>query len=465
MDGAAERRCARSAGSPARSLVRRGGENGQAAVEWAGLLVLVAAIVAAITTLHLPSVLSGAIRCEAQQITQGSGCALGVNHVSTAALGPANPSSPGGGIGESQAERILGSNRLIFACAGNGRSEVGASLAPESAACKAQLAKLSPRAISMLELMAALFQTAHDWRPGGESKQQYFQTLLGYYMQDPGGAVIALSRAAQALQAGPILTNEKIESTPGDLWDGFLGSLCGGYGVCLGGTVLSQAYQQSFHTSAGIASITTPVLYATGVAAALKDLAATGVKAVVAKFAARNGEQMEQTVEELEAQAEKGGGGGGGGGSPPPGGGSPPPPGGGPGDWAAKNESMSERARAYQDQITGQPNAAGSYVYKASGGGETADFDGYRDGKLIEAKGPGYAGFTKNGQFQRWWVNSRSGGQQMLAQARREATVAKSLGVPLEWDVAEPQAAEAIQTLLEDNGITGITVRYVPPQP
>jgi hypothetical protein len=447
--------------------VRGGHQNGQAAVEVAGLLVLVCLIIAAIATLHVPSVVTAAVRCEVQQITQASGCNLAAARVKGTALGPANPSTPGGGIGmtESQAEKILGSNRLIYACAGNGQSELGAAQAPVSAACKAQLAKLSPKAVSTLELMAALFQTAHDWRPGGESKQQYFETLLAFYMQNPGAAVIALSRAAQALQAGPILRNEKIESTKGDLLDGFLGSLCGGYGVCLGGTVLSQAYQQSYHTSAGIAKITTPVLLATGIAGALRDVAGVGLKVFLAKLGARGGQEMEVTVEELEAEAEKGGGSGGGGGSPPTGGGSPPPPAGGPGGWAAKNESMSDRARAYQDQITGKPNAAGSYVYKASGGGETADFDGYRDGKLIEAKGPGYAGFTKNGEFQRWWVNSKSGGQAMLNQARREATVASSLGVPLEWDVAEPQAAEAIQTLLEDNGITGITVRYVPPQP
>jgi hypothetical protein len=83
--------------------------------------------------------------------------------------------------------------------------------------------------------------------------------------------VIALSREAQQLQSGPLLRNEKIESTPGDLWDGFLGSLCGGYGICLGGTTLSQAYQQAYHASTQISKMTTPVLLATGVVGALRS--------------------------------------------------------------------------------------------------------------------------------------------------------------------------------------------------
>jgi Restriction endonuclease fold toxin 5 len=180
------------------------------------------------------------------------------------------------------------------------------------------------------------------------------------------------------------------------------------------------------------------------------------LKAVLARLGAGESQEMEQTVEELESQAENGGG------TSPPGG-SPPPAGGGPGGWVAKNESMSDRARAYQDQVTGQPKAAGSYVYQVSGGGATAGFDGYRDGKLIEAKGPGYAGFTKNGQFQAWWADSPSGGRQIVQQARREVQAAD--GTPIEWDVTEPQAAQAIKQLLKSNGISGITVRYVPAQP
>lgn len=122
---------------------------------------------------------------------------------------------------------------------------------------------------------------------------------------------------------------------------------------------------------------------------------------------------------------------------------------------------MSDRARAYQDQVTGHPQAAGSYVYRVSGGGATADFDGYADGKLIDAKGPGYAWAVQDGQFRAGY----QGVSGLIEQGRRQARVAKALGLPVEWDVAEPQTADAIKALFRRNGITGITVRYVPPQP
>lgn len=126
----------------------------------------------------------------------------------------------------------------------------------------------------------------------------------------------------------------------------------------------------------------------------------------------------------------------------------------------AKDEKRHERPRrAYQDQITGHRQAAGSYVYKVSGGGATADFDGHRDGTLIEAKGPGYAWAVRDGQFRAGY----NGASALVEQGARQARVAKALGVPLEWDVAEPQTADAIKALFRRHRITGITVRYVPP--
>jgi hypothetical protein len=457
MDGERIRVRARRA-EPARRALRARSQDGQAAVEYVGLVVLVAAIIAAIAALKVPVSVAHAVSCEVKQITQ-SACAQSPPPGSAgSALTATNLFTPGGGQpSEARMERILGSNRLIDACAGNGRTEVGADQGPSSQACKAQLAKLSPRDLSVLEIMAALFQLDHDWRPGTESKQQYFADLINIYTHDPGDAVIALSRNAQALQSGPILASEKIQSTPGDTWDAFLGSLCGGYNICLGGTTLSQAYQQSYHASAGLAKISTGVLIATGVAGALKDVASAGLKVVMAKVGTSESEQVEQTIEDLESQANKGGGGEGGGGSPPPGGG-PPAPGEGPGDWVAKNEGMSDRARAYQDQVTGQPNAAGSFVYKVSADGQTADFDGYQDGKFIEAKGPGYAWAVKDGQF----IPNYKGAQNLVDQAERQLRVAQ--GTPIEWDIAEPQTADAIKALFRRSGIRGITVRYVPPQ-
>jgi len=52
---------------------------------------------------------------------------------------------------------------------------------------------------------------------------------------------------------------------------------------------------------------------------------------------------------------------------------------------------MSQRAARYQEQICGQPVSEAYWVGgvgKSSGG---VKFDGFKDGILLEAKGPGYA--------------------------------------------------------------------------
>jgi RHS repeat-associated protein len=121
----------------------------------------------------------------------------------------------------------------------------------------------------------------------------------------------------------------------------------------------------------------------------------------------------------------------------------------GPGVWASASESMSGRATAYQEQITGR--AAGS-VYKVNG----VKFDGYADGALQEAKGPGYAQFVKNGEFQPWFRGSAG----LVSQAERQ--VAAAGGTPITWLVAEQPAVAAINNLFEANTIAGINVVYVP---
>jgi hypothetical protein len=116
---------------------------------------------------------------------------------------------------------------------------------------------------------------------------------------------------------------------------------------------------------------------------------------------------------------------------------------------------MSARARAYQEQITGHPSSEGYIVHGVR-------FDGYRDGVLIDAKGPGYARFTRDGQFRRWWIESPTGGLAMLRQATCQARVAT--GLPIEWHVAEPEAADAIARFLGHSCGEVITMRCVPPQ-
>ncbi len=117
----------------------------------------------------------------------------------------------------------------------------------------------------------------------------------------------------------------------------------------------------------------------------------------------------------------------------------------GPGSFVPSTESMSQRAADFQAEATG---TAPGLVYRVDG----VDFDGFADGTLLEAKGPGYATFVKNGEFRPWF----EGADGLVDQATRQLAAAK--GAPVQWRVAEPAAAEAMRNLFAQNGITGITV-------
>ncbi len=109
-----------------------------------------------------------------------------------------------------------------------------------------------------------------------------------------------------------------------------------------------------------------------------------------------------------------------------------------PGQWIPVNEHMPARAAQYQTQITGREPG---WAYVVDG----VNFDGYLNGTLLEAKGPGYDRFlTPNGEFLDWF----SGEDALLNQARNQVRVAG--GVPIEWHVAELRAYNAISRLLVD---------------
>jgi hypothetical protein len=121
------------------------------------------------------------------------------------------------------------------------------------------------------------------------------------------------------------------------------------------------------------------------------------------------------------------------------------------GNWQRVNESMSARARAYQQQITGFSGQA--YFV------DNVKFDGIENGVLVDAKGPGYANFVKNGQFRVWF----RGAANVVDQAERQLRVAN--GVPIRWSFAEADAVTAIRNLFADRGITGIDIIYTPVVP
>ncbi len=123
----------------------------------------------------------------------------------------------------------------------------------------------------------------------------------------------------------------------------------------------------------------------------------------------------------------------------------------GPGRFVRVIESMSHRAARYQSRITGRLPDVGYRVGNVK-------FDGYDDvsGVLLDAKGPGYAKFVRNGRFRDWYC----GADEMVDQATRQIRAAS--GTPIEWHIAEKEAADAIRRLLTDNGISGIIVKFVP---
>ncbi|QRK09220.1 hypothetical protein JQX13_03415 [Archangium violaceum] len=127
---------------------------------------------------------------------------------------------------------------------------------------------------------------------------------------------------------------------------------------------------------------------------------------------------------------------------------------GGPGQWSPVKESMSRRAARYQEQISGRP-VNDSYSVRG------VRFDGYKDGVLLEAKGPGYANkFTDKLEPKKWFAKSA---ESIRAQALRQTKAAN--GIPIRWHVAESKTAEAIRKLLADRKIRGIEVVHTPALP
>ncbi|MHA7627334.1 restriction endonuclease fold toxin 5 domain-containing protein [Corallococcus sp. M7] len=129
---------------------------------------------------------------------------------------------------------------------------------------------------------------------------------------------------------------------------------------------------------------------------------------------------------------------------------------GGPGKWVQVNESMSDRARDYQAQVTGAPKGS---AYRVKKGDEEVDFDGFdpEEPVLLEAKGPGYEHFfgidLKAKKF-------FQGADALVEQARRQIEVAGSARV--RWVVAEKKFADALRALFNRQSVK-VEVRYLAP--
>ncbi|SNV24278.1 Uncharacterised protein [Rhodococcus rhodochrous] len=138
----------------------------------------------------------------------------------------------------------------------------------------------------------------------------------------------------------------------------------------------------------------------------------------------------------------------------------------GPGQWEYPNRGgTSERAGAYEEQVTGSPAGVEYAIPKADGSGNVL-FDGWdpdagESGKLIEAKGPGYEWMVgDDGQFK----PNMGAAKSLPDQLRRQSEAAESAGAEIEWRVAEERVAEAIEDMIDEAGYENITVKYVPPE-
>ncbi|NNB87316.1 Tox-REase-5 domain-containing protein [Corallococcus exiguus] len=132
----------------------------------------------------------------------------------------------------------------------------------------------------------------------------------------------------------------------------------------------------------------------------------------------------------------------------------------GPGQWGPVKESMKPRARRYQEQITGHTADEAYWVGGTSTQAGGVKFDGFKDGVLLEAKGPGYAKFFDGLEPKAWFKNS--GAADLVAQAKRQNEIVRGMGILIEWHVAEAGAAQAIEWLLESETISVIKVIHTP---
>ncbi|WP_324291598.1 Tox-REase-5 domain-containing protein [Corallococcus sp. BB11-1] len=126
----------------------------------------------------------------------------------------------------------------------------------------------------------------------------------------------------------------------------------------------------------------------------------------------------------------------------------------GPGKWGPARESMSERARRYQEQVSGHSADEAYWVGDVK-------FDGFTDGVLLEAKGPGYANkFLDNLDPKSWFKDS--GAVELVKQANRQISRVRGTGIPIEWHIAEKSVADAIRKLFQENKIKEIAVIHTP---
>jgi len=130
----------------------------------------------------------------------------------------------------------------------------------------------------------------------------------------------------------------------------------------------------------------------------------------------------------------------------------------GPGSWGPVRESMSDRARAYQEFATGSPSDRTYTVFKPDG--KPVKFEGFENGTLIDAKGPEYDRLLTPKPPGSSPYPYQGVADDLVKTATRQLEGAQ--GMPIEWRVMEEGAVPKIKAILADADITGIRVVHYP---
>jgi hypothetical protein len=106
--------------------------------------------------------------------------------------------------------------------------------------------------------------------------------------------------------------------------------------------------------------------------------------------------------------------------------------------------------------VTGAPEGWVYRVRTGPGPKDFVDFDGFKNGVLLEIKGPGYQQLLEKMRGKPWF----EGIEEMLDQARRQRTAAK--GVPIQWHFAEREVADLMRVLFQSERLREIKVIHTP---
>jgi hypothetical protein len=138
-----------------------------------------------------------------------------------------------------------------------------------------------------------------------------------------------------------------------------------------------------------------------------------------------------------------------------------------PAETPESTAGRSERALAYQEQITKLPRGFDVVLPDSTGkpvrfdGCCVANFNCIRDGDMLEAKGPGYESKMKDADnWHDWFMKAEDIENQM----ERQNDAARAHGRIVEWHFAEKGPAELFRNFAKERRLGSTVVRITPAQ-